>query len=94
LFIALPFSLTYIISFPFLVLFPLGIVLLLKIIETEPVPSETSQSHGLLAARIVISLKSLRYRLSLAVGKFVGRCISKTGFLMIAWASNCIEPYK
>jgi len=73
LFIVLPIVLTYIISFPFFVVFPLGIVLLLKIIETEPVPSETSQNRGLLAARIVVSLKSLRYRLSSAVGKFVGR---------------------
>jgi len=77
LFIILPITLTYTISFPFFVVFPLGVVLLLKIIETEPVPSETSQSRGLLAARIVVSLKSLRYRLSSAVGKFVGRWLEK-----------------
>jgi len=77
LFIVLPIGLTYIISFPFFVMFPLGIVLLLKIIETEAVPSETSQNRGLLAARIVVSLKSLRYRLSSAVGEFVGRWLEE-----------------
>ena len=77
LFIVLPFALTTVISFPFFVMFPLGIVLLLKIIETEPVPSETSQSRGLLAARIVVSLQSLRYRLSSAVGKYVGRWLEE-----------------
>jgi len=77
LFIGIPVALTHIISFPFFVLFPLGIVLLLKIIETEPIPSETSQTRGLLAARIVVSLQSLRYRLSSAVGKFVGRWLEE-----------------
>jgi len=77
LFTGIPIFLTHVISFPFFVLFPLGIVLLLKIIETEPVPSETPQSRGLLAARIVVSLKSLRYRLSSAVGKFVGHWLEE-----------------
>jgi len=36
-FIVLPILLTYIISFPFFIMFPLGIILLLKIIETEAV---------------------------------------------------------
>jgi len=77
LFITLPLFLTYIISFPFFIVFPLGIVLLLKIIETEPVPSEASQSRGLLAARIVVSLESLRYTLSSAVTEFVGGWLEK-----------------
>jgi len=68
----LPLSLTYFITFPFFVMFPLGIIWLLTIIKTEPVPPEISQSRGLLAARIVSSLQSLRYKLSSAVGKFVG----------------------
>ncbi len=71
LFIA-PISLTYIVTFPFFVLFPLGIILLLRIIETERVPQESSQNRGLLAARIVASLKRLRYRLSTLVEGFVG----------------------
>ena len=77
LFIALPIFLTYAITFPFFVLFPLGIVLLLRVIETEPVSRETPQSRGLLAARIVASLQSLLYRLSSAVGKFVGRWLEE-----------------
>ena len=79
LFILLPIGLIYIISFPFFVAFPLGIVLFLRIIKTEPIPKETElipketkQIRGLLAAKIVASLKTLRYRLSSAVGKFVG----------------------
>jgi len=75
--IALPIFLIYVVSFPFFVLFPLSIILLLRIIETEPVSQETSQSRGLLAARIVASLQSLRYRLSSAVGKFVGRWLKE-----------------
>ena len=77
LFIALPIWLTYAISFPLFVLFPLGIILLLRIIETEPVLDETSHTRGLLAAQIVASLKSLRYRLSSSVGKFVGHWLEQ-----------------
>ena len=77
LFIPIPVLLTYIITFPFLVVFPLGIILFLRIIETEPVSQETSQSRGLLAARIIASLQRLRYRLGSAVGKFVGRWLKK-----------------
>ena len=46
--------------------------LLLRLIETEPVHQESSQSRGLLAAQIVASLQMLRYQLSSAVRKFVG----------------------
>ena len=72
LFLGIPTVLSYMISFPLFVLFPLGTILLLRIIETEPVLEETSQTRGLLAAQIVASLQNLRYRLSSAVGKFVG----------------------
>ena len=65
------------ISFPLFVLFPLGIILLLRIIETEPVLEETSHTRSLLAAQIVASLQTLRYRLSSSVGKFVGRWLKK-----------------
>ena len=71
LFVVLPLDLTYIITFPFFVLFPLGIILLLRIIETKPVPQKSSQNRGLLAARIVESLQNFRYRLTSAVTKFV-----------------------
>jgi len=67
-----PMAFTYIISFPFFVLFPLGIVSVLKILETQLVPPETTQSRRLLAAKVVASLQNLRYRLSSAVGDFFG----------------------
>ena len=77
LFLPIPILLTYIISFPFFVVFPLDIVLLLKIIEPHPVSQEPLQSRGLLAARIVTSLQRLRYSLGSAVGRFVGRWLKK-----------------
>ena len=60
------------ITFPVFVLFPLGIILVLRIIETQPVTQESSQNRGLLAAQIVAALQRLRYRLSSTVGNFVG----------------------
>ena len=72
LLIFLPIAITFMVTFPFFILFPLGTILLLRIIETEPVPEETSQTRGFLAAQIVASLQSHRYTLSSAVGKFVG----------------------
>jgi len=77
LFVLLPIYLTYIILFPFFVLFPLGIILLLRIIETEPVPEETWQSRGLLAAQIVASLQRFRYKLTSAVTKFVEKWLQQ-----------------
>ena len=70
-FISFPVVLVYVISFPVFVLFPLGVVLLLRIIETKQVPQETSPSRGLLAVRIVASLQTFRYRLSSTVSEFV-----------------------
>jgi len=68
-FISIPFFLIFVTIFSFFFVFPLGIVLLLRIIRTE---QETSQIRGLVAARIVASLQMICYRLSSAVGKFVG----------------------
>ena len=91
MFIILPIGFIYIITFPLFVLFPLGIVLLLKIIKTEPVPSETTQSRGFLAARIVASLQNLRYRLGFAVGRYVGRWLEdifRRGDLLHGWLNH------
>jgi len=77
LFIGIPINLTYIISFPFFVLFPLGIIFLLRIIKTQPVPQATSPSRGLLAAQIVASLQRLRYWLTSTVSEFVGNRLEK-----------------
>jgi len=72
LFLLIPIFLIYIISFPFFVLFPLGIILLLRIIKTEPALQELSQSRGLLAARIVVSIQKFRYQLMSTTREFVG----------------------
>jgi len=77
LFVAIAILFTISISFSFFVLFPLGIDLLLRIIESEPVPQETSRSRGLLAGRIVASLQEFRYRLTSAVTKFVGKWLQE-----------------
>src|SRR6266545_5927584 len=76
-FVVIPVLIAYTISFPVFVLFPLGIILILRIIETEPVPQESSQSRGLLAAQIVASLQSIRYQLSSDVGDFVRGWLEK-----------------
>lgn len=76
-FFVLPFDLIYIITFPFFVLFPLSIVLLLKIIKTKPAPQETSQSRGLLAARTVAALQKFRYWLTSIVSEFVGNKLAQ-----------------
>ena len=70
-FVLVPLVLTYIITLPVFVLFPLGAVFLLRIIKTEPGPKQTSQSRGLLAARIVTALQKFRYTLTSFVSKFV-----------------------
>ena len=77
LFIIVILAVTYTVTFPFFILFPLGITLLLRVIETEPVLPHTSQSRGLLAARIVASLQRVRYQLSSAVGEFVERWLEE-----------------
>ena len=77
LFVAIAILFTISISLSFFVLFPLGIDLLLRIIESEPVPQETSRSRGLLAVRIVASLQGFRYRLTSAVTEFVGKWLQE-----------------
>ena len=53
-------------------LFPLGTVLLLKVINTNPTPKDAPlQGRGLLASRMVASLQTFRYWLTSAVSKFV-----------------------
>jgi len=71
LFVGIPILFTISIGFSFFVLFLLGIVLLLRNIESEPILKETSRSRGLLAARIIASFQGFRYRLTSAVTKFV-----------------------
>ena len=98
----MPILASYIITFPFFVLFPLGIVFLLRLIKTEPdraLQDAPSQSRGLLAIRIVSFLQRFRYWLTSEVSKFVGRILvgifvevydGVSGFLLsffLAWFS-------
>jgi hypothetical protein len=72
LYFHLPFALIYVITFPFFILFPLGIVFILRIIKTEPVgPQVTSLSRGLLTTQIIEFLQELRYWLTSIVSNFV-----------------------
>ena len=81
-----PVWLAYVITFPFFALFPFGIIMLLRIIKTDSVPHETSQNRGILAAQIVASLQSLRYRLSTAVAKLV------LGWLKTIFSDGVLYP--
>ena len=71
-----PIMLFYLITFPFFILFPLGIACLLRVIKTEPPQDTPSQNRGLLANRIVSSLKMLRYWLTSEVSEFVGNLMA------------------
>ena len=71
-FVFLPVLVIYVITLPIFILFPLGIVFLLRVIKTEPTRQDTpSQSRGLLANRIVSLLQTFRYRLTSQVSEFV-----------------------
>ena len=62
----------YSFTLPFFILFPLGTVLLLRVIKTEPIPEEIpSEGRGLLANRMVSSLQTFRSWLTSEVGEFV-----------------------
>ena len=68
----LPIFLIYFMTLPFFILFPLGTIFLLRVIKTEPTPREMPlQSRGLLANRIVSSLRTFRFRLTSEVSEFV-----------------------
>ena len=71
-FLILPIGLFYVITLPLFTLFPLAIVVLLKVVKTEPSPQKTPfQSRGLLANRMVSSTQKFRYWLTSKVTKFV-----------------------
>ena len=77
-FFVIPSVASYVITFPFFVLFPLGIVLLLKAIKTEPardLQDTPLHSRGFLAIRMVSSLQRFRYWLTSEVSRFVGKVL-------------------
>ena len=67
MFIILPLNVFYIVTFPLYVLFPWGIVLLLKIIETEEVNGDNSNLR--IAAQMLATLQGWRHNISLLIRK-------------------------
>src|SRR6266542_1069750 len=57
--------------------FPLAIVTLLRIVETEPVTTAQSPGRGLIAIRIVIGLRRLRYWLTFSINQFFGAWLKR-----------------
>ena len=64
LFFALPLSVLLTSILCLLLPFPLGIIFLLKILQTKPVTEGPSDGRGLIAARVLLSLRKFRYRLT------------------------------
>ena len=62
--IIVPFALFFASTLCLFIPFPLGIILLLKVLKTSPVAQEPSGTHGLIAARIVLSLRKFCYQLT------------------------------
>ena len=73
MFIILPLNAFYIVTFLVYVLFPCGVVLLLKVIETRQVGSDDNGSSRRVAARMLVALQGQRYRLSLSIRGPFGR---------------------
>ncbi len=73
----IPFLSFAFLSFCILVPFPLGIILLLKILKTSPVTEDLSDSRGLIAAQILHSLRKLRYRLTSYIARVSEKWLRK-----------------
>ena len=77
-FITLPFILLISLSLCLLLPFPLAIVTMLKIVETDPVVTDhLSSGRGLIAIRIVIGLRKVRYWLTFSISRFFGTWLKK-----------------
>ena len=76
-FIKLPFILFISLSLCLLLPFPLAIIAMLRIVETDPVATDRLSGRGLIAFRIVIGLRRVRYRLSLSINRFFGAWLKK-----------------
>jgi len=63
-FISVPFFLFMLCALFLFVPFPLAIILLLRILKTKPVTEEPLDTRGLVAARIVLALRKIRYQLT------------------------------
>jgi len=60
-----------------LVPFPLGVILLMKILKTSPVTEDLSDSRGLIAAQILHSLRKFRYRLTSYIASVSEKWLTK-----------------
>ena len=58
------------------IIFPIGIVFLLRIIKTKPINSEPSKKRGLIASQLVFALRQFRYRLTSSIGIRFGRAFA------------------
>jgi len=63
-FIGIPISVFLILTLSYFIIFPIAILLLLEILKTKPVTEEPSDAHGLIASRIVLGLRKLRYNVT------------------------------
>ncbi len=77
LFIGLPMFLFGIFAYSILLPFPLGIVLLLKVLKTPPVTEQPSDPRRLIAARIDLALHKLRYQLMLYISTVSQRLLKE-----------------
>jgi len=74
LFVGIPIWLFLMLSLVVLIPFPLGIVFLLKIIKTEPITTVPSNARdGLIAARIILTLREFRHYLTSSISIIIGR---------------------
>lgn len=93
LFVVLPINTFYVLSSPIFMLFPLGIIVLLMIIRTDPVDTSlgVSENRGLIISQIMIALKKFRYRLTSSITKTVGTLVqqifqvSESNLWMFRW---------
>ena len=77
LFIVIPWSLFVVVVHCLFLPFPLGTILLLKVLKTTPVKEERSDSRQLIAVQIILSLRNLRYRLTKYIGEVSQKRLKK-----------------
>ena len=72
--LAVPFLLFMLVTICLPLPFPLGIVFLLKILETKPVAEQSlDNTRGLIAARIVLALRTFHYQFTSYIARVSGK---------------------
>lgn len=64
LFIRTPIFVFLVLTLSYMLIFPMAIFLLLKILKTKPVTEDPSDARGLIASRIILGLRKLRYKVT------------------------------